>query len=153
VSLQDLGNIGELVGAIAVVASLVYLAVQIRQNTRTVKTSTYQGLFDHIADFQNLLLANEKLGAIWSVGLSQPDSLSRGDQERFGLLMLRFFRQLETLHYEWREGLLDETLFRGWIHDSLRFAKQPGGESWWHANRSIFGTEFQAWWESTMSAR
>ena len=41
-TLQDLGNIGELISGIAVVISLIYLAVQIRQNTRTVRTSTYQ---------------------------------------------------------------------------------------------------------------
>ena len=50
------------VGAIAVVASLIYLATQIRQNTRSVRSATYQGLFDHIADFQNLfLLLNQSL--------------------------------------------------------------------------------------------
>jgi hypothetical protein len=152
-SLEDLGNIGEFVAAVAVVISLVYLAVQIRQNTRSVRSATYQGLFDHIADFQNLFLANEKLGAVWSVGSSKPDSLSRGDRERFDLLVLRFFRQLETLHYQWREGLLNETLFRGWIHDSVRRAEQPGVQLWWDANRSIFGSEFQAWWDSTISEK
>ena len=41
-TLQDLGNIGEFVGAIGVIASLVYLAVQIRQNTTSVRASTFQ---------------------------------------------------------------------------------------------------------------
>jgi len=41
-SLEDLGNIGEFVAAVSVVVSLIYLAVQIRQNTRSVRASTYQ---------------------------------------------------------------------------------------------------------------
>ena len=41
VTLQDLGNIGEFIGAIAVVISLVYLAAQIRQNTRALHSSSY----------------------------------------------------------------------------------------------------------------
>jgi hypothetical protein len=41
-SLEDLGNIGEFVAAVAVVVSLVYVAVQIRQNTRSVRASSYQ---------------------------------------------------------------------------------------------------------------
>ena len=39
-SLEDLGNIGEFVAAVAVVVSLIYLAVQIRQNTRQVDVNT-----------------------------------------------------------------------------------------------------------------
>ncbi len=36
-TLEDLGNLGEIIGAIAVVISLVYLAVQIRQNTAQIR--------------------------------------------------------------------------------------------------------------------
>ncbi len=39
-----IGAIAELLGAIGVIASLVYLATQIRQNTRSVRSATYQGL-------------------------------------------------------------------------------------------------------------
>jgi hypothetical protein len=35
-TLQDLGGLGELIGAVAVVLSLAYLAVQVRQNTRAL---------------------------------------------------------------------------------------------------------------------
>ena len=41
-SIQDLGSLGELVGAAAVVVSIIYLAVQIKQNSRLVRSSGYQ---------------------------------------------------------------------------------------------------------------
>ena len=41
-SLEALGNIGEFVGALAVVISLLYLAAQMRQNSPLVRASTYQ---------------------------------------------------------------------------------------------------------------
>ena len=40
-SLQELGGLGEFIGAIAVVISLIYLAAQIRQNTRALNSSSY----------------------------------------------------------------------------------------------------------------
>lgn len=43
-SIQDMGAIVELVGAIAVVITLIYLVSQIRQNTLAVKASTMQAL-------------------------------------------------------------------------------------------------------------
>jgi hypothetical protein len=41
-SLEDLGNIGEFVAAVGVIASLIYLAVQIRQNTDSLRAATFQ---------------------------------------------------------------------------------------------------------------
>ena len=38
-TIQDIGSVGELVGAIATVATLLYLAVQIRQSARLVESS------------------------------------------------------------------------------------------------------------------
>ena len=41
-NLDDLGNLGELIGAVAVVISLAYLAVQIRQNTRSLRAAAFK---------------------------------------------------------------------------------------------------------------
>jgi len=45
-TIQDLGSIGELVAALATVATLIYLAAQIRQNTRAMKASSVSTLHD-----------------------------------------------------------------------------------------------------------
>ena len=41
-TLQDLGAIGELVGSLGAVIALIYLAAQVRQNTRGIRTSAHQ---------------------------------------------------------------------------------------------------------------
>ena len=41
-NLLELGALGELIGGIAVILTLLYLAVQVRQNTISLKTSAYQ---------------------------------------------------------------------------------------------------------------
>ncbi|MGI9324326.1 MAG: hypothetical protein ACR2PZ_03835 [Pseudomonadales bacterium] len=42
--------IGEVVGAVAVVLTLIYLSVQLRQNTRSSKLAALQGFFDATSD-------------------------------------------------------------------------------------------------------
>jgi hypothetical protein len=64
-TLQDLGNLGELISAIAVVVWLAYLAVQIRQNTKSVRTSTYQAILDSSRSDTELILANPHLGHVY----------------------------------------------------------------------------------------
>jgi hypothetical protein len=53
VTLGDLGNIGEFVGAIAVLATLIYLAIQIRQNSATTRAHIRQSLADSQIQYIN----------------------------------------------------------------------------------------------------
>jgi hypothetical protein len=39
--LETLGNLGEFISGIVVIISLVYLAMQVRQNTRSLRTENY----------------------------------------------------------------------------------------------------------------
>jgi len=69
-TLQDLGNLGELISAVAVVVSLAYLDAQIRQNTKSVRTSTYQAILDSSRSDTELILANPHLERIYHVGVA-----------------------------------------------------------------------------------
>jgi hypothetical protein len=58
VPLRDLADLAELIGAVAVVLSLLYLAAQIRQNTRAVRGSTYQAGTDSVTSFMSLVVGH-----------------------------------------------------------------------------------------------
>ena len=65
-TLQDLGSLGEFIGAIAVVISLVYLAAQIRQNTRALHSSSYAQSAEQLW-LVNLAIAQDRdLARIWT---------------------------------------------------------------------------------------
>ena len=46
-TLGDLANLGQIIGAIAVVASVFYVAYQIRQNTNAVRSAAAQAVHEH----------------------------------------------------------------------------------------------------------
>ena len=54
-TLANLANIGEFIGGIAVIVSLIYLALQIRHNTKTVRGSTLQQNTDFWGDFESVI--------------------------------------------------------------------------------------------------
>ena len=68
-TIQDLGSIGEMVGAIAIVATLAYLAVQIRQNTRTTRATNFHNLIENNSAFTSMIGENEDLVAFASGGM------------------------------------------------------------------------------------
>ena len=86
-TIQDLGSIGELVAAIATVATLIYLALQIKQNTSTVATSTYDSVMNGYNEINLTIASDPELARILDAGLSDPDSLSENEQTRFILLL------------------------------------------------------------------
>ena len=67
-TLDDLGNIGEFLGAIAVVASLLYLSMQIRQNTRSVKSATAQSASQTIVGMNALIVGDRTVAELVSAG-------------------------------------------------------------------------------------
>ena len=91
---EALGAIGEIVGAVAVIATLGYLAVQIRQNTRALKASTHQSLSDSTIRFQavspdnaevaRIRVAGNKDLSLTTIGVQVVEAVDTVSDKRFG---------------------------------------------------------------------
>ena len=81
--LQTLANIGEIVGAITVVLSLIYLDTQIRQNTQAQRSENYSRALDRLAAMQSVMAQNEELRLMFSKGAVDPEQLTARDRIRF----------------------------------------------------------------------
>ncbi|MBW2423886.1 MAG: hypothetical protein JRG86_06545 [Deltaproteobacteria bacterium] len=133
-----IGAIAELLGAVGVIASLVYLATQIRQsreqmerNTRAVSASGFQDSleqFDH-AFFQ--VFQDSELASLTLQGFEGTRELSEEDQIRFGVLMAGVMSSLENTYYQYRIGLLDKD--RWSLHQARleTLIGRPGVARWW----------------------
>ena len=75
-NLNTLANIGQVIGAVAVVVSLIYVALQIRQNTNAVRSATAQTVHEHFANWYHLLASDLVLSQIAAKGLRDYTSLS-----------------------------------------------------------------------------
>ena len=142
-TLQDLGNIGEFVGAVGVVASLVYLAIQIRQNTRSVRASMYQEAVRDVAAASDVLASDAELARIWRTGLRDFDALQPDERQRFAAYALGLLRRMENVFYQTRHGALDFASWKGLL-ESLRFMHaQPGFVAWWARAQDVFSPAFR----------
>jgi len=103
VTIQDWGAIGEIVGAIAVVASLVYLAIQIRQNTQQIvskmEADRQEALEQNIGAanrIRELMLLNPDVAAIYSRGRKSYKNLDEAEKFRFDLLMRNMLTEFQV---------------------------------------------------------
>lgn len=125
-SLQDLGAIGELLGAIAVVVTLMYLAKQIRLNTRSMDEArklalaqTYQMRADALQEMLVRAADSERIAPIIIklTGLGYPkdvsslDALSAEERGRFRLWQIAQHSHWDNMFYQYQQGFLDPEYF------------------------------------------
>lgn len=117
-----LDAIAQLVGAVAVVVSLLYVAAQVKASTRQARHDAGRDLAARVSDVSLTVAADPELGRLLVQGGADPEALSPGDQARFRGLMNSLFRGLEQQYLLYREGSLDgeswaavERMIRDWM--------------------------------------
>jgi hypothetical protein len=144
VTLSDLADIAEIAGAIAVVVSLVYLAIQVRQNTDSVRSATLQA---NTALWSSLLSGLAERGTVeaYAAGLSGSKDISPMQYTQFFLLCRGLFAAFENQHYQFRRGVLDRETYEGYERAiSEQLLAFPGFRMWWEQSRSVFSPPFVA---------
>jgi hypothetical protein len=96
VNWDAIGAIAELAGAAGVIASLVYLAIQIRQNTRSAREATWQSTLRDLQQFRALIAQDPEVARVYREGLRDLKSLNDDDRWRFGALMQFLYSVFET---------------------------------------------------------
>jgi hypothetical protein len=99
-TIQDLGSIGELIAAVATIATLAYLAVQVRQNTRALRSSTFQQISMDMSLAGDAIARSSDLAAIIikaSAGLS---ALTPEERVRYHFYLVMTFRRLEAIYVQ-----------------------------------------------------
>lgn len=142
-SLEDLGNIGELIAAIGVIISLIYLAVQIRQNTRWLRASLADVHFRGVADWLSNVASNPELGNTYFAGNQHFEDLSDDNQRQFLFLVLSQFKTFERLHYQLCQGNVEQDLWDRETAPLRLFIQSPAFSAWWTARRDWFQEDFQ----------
>jgi len=123
---EALGALGEIVGALAVIVTLVYLSVQIRQNTKASRIAAVQAASENSSRFSELIAADPELGEIFWRGLREPDSLEQAQRRQFLSVLNVFIRREAVSFYLHQEGIMPDELWAARV-ESLRGAvNQPG---------------------------
>lgn len=143
-TIQDLGSIGEFVGAIAVVFSLIYLALQIRQNTRSLRAATHHSSARAVLDVQNVFAEDRELAQIFLRGAREFEQLTPEERLRFDALMRSVFVYYEDTFFQYRQSLIDPQLWNARQTSLLDHLGLPGVVSWWRRASRHFAEPFVA---------
>ncbi len=135
--------VSQMIGSIAVVVSVLYLAVQLRGSTRVAKVAAMDAAAAALRDVTKPFMENAELGRVWRTGLENLDSLSPEDQARFFHAAHQFLKALETIHYHYFYGLLDLQLWEGWRELLHHYIATPGIHYYLSLRGAVFSERFR----------
>jgi hypothetical protein len=151
---EAMSAIGEMVGAVGVIVSLVYLALQIRQNSNVVRSATRQAISTtqvemgfRIAESSDL---RASIAASW--GIEGPPTAAQ-DTEILNVFLYRaFLRAYENQYHQFKEGTFDADMWSGY-REALRGMFFSGGSlKVWEQTRAAFSPDFTRFVDSEILA-
>lgn len=144
------GAIAELLGAVAVVVSLVYVAAQVKANTRQARLEAARDLAVRVSEISIAVASSREVGALLLHGGGAYERLDTVDQVRFRALMNALFRGLEQQFQLRREGALDDDEWAAVESMISDFASLPGVQKYF-ADRGQWYTPgfLEVVWRST----
>ena len=148
-TLESIYYIGQTVAVMAILVSLIFVGVQIRQNTREMKSAAAQAVHENFSSFL-VAAGSPEVSEVLTRAFIRFDEMEDAERWVFICHALCFFSSLQDAYEKWREGSLSDDLWVGWRGMSLNFFATPGGKSFWVQRRHMFGEPFQAFVEAEL---
>lgn len=136
--------IGQLIGAAAVIASLIFVGIQIRQSVRATKANAFQALVSNIIEVNLAHISNPELLAIIDRA-GRGEDLTGTDHRVYVSLILAAARLAQSAHYQMQLGLLDESKLESVTYNLVRHLKTDTGKTVWAELGQRSDPEFRAY--------
>jgi hypothetical protein len=149
-SLEQLSFVAQIVSALVVVGSLVFVGFQLKHAAAAIRVSSSQAHSECYTDLAKSVIDNADFARIWRVGLADPKALGDDEWVRFVAYANALFRLYESSRVQWLNGRLDSEHWRTVEHQVADFWQLPGLQAAWKARGHGFSSEFREWFDTHM---
>jgi hypothetical protein len=138
--------IGELAGAVGVIVTLIYVGLQVRQNTSAIKAAAIQDIAASTTAYLNTWSSDTHIpGLLVRVGAGElPDALTAEQNVRLTLTYMSMLRAYEARYLQLRLGVLDESILESMAGSSALFRLPWFRASWNERFAPLVGADFAA---------
>jgi len=140
---EALGNLGGFLGGIGVIITLIYLAVQIKMNNRSVKAAAAQSVIQSLATAYNTTAMSPELCHIIVVGSKNPDTLNEQQHAQLYMWLTSWFRLIEQAYFHYEMGNIPDTTWSGQLAHLKSALVTPSMKEFWNSRSEIYSEEFR----------
>lgn len=139
---EAISTVSEAIGAIAVIISLIYLAMQIRQNTKMSKAATRQAIADAISRAPSDFFTDIDFARSFLKHLGGED-LDAAQDLRLQAYCYVTLRNWENIHYQYRSGMLNEDEWEALRLNVKALLQVPMWRDYWEREHEIYSSPFR----------
>jgi hypothetical protein len=147
--LETLNAIAQLIAALGVIASLFYLAAQIRQNTRSQRSVVVDSLTRSLIDLLGPQTSDLNQMQAWISVTEDWHRATEADRLRGIFLLFTMFKVFENAWFQQCQGTLDPEQWEAWDLHIRVYYHRPGVKSWWSLRRAMFAAGFREYLASS----
>jgi hypothetical protein len=139
-----MGNLGDFVGGIAVILTLLYLAVQVRQNTGSIHAASRQDVVESFRQWNRQIYEIDGLVEIMQAGTRKYPNIAQPDRMKFVSYMADHCLHFQSAFALYESGALEKETYQAYLEFLVGQLATPGGAAYWSEYRSIFPERMSA---------
>ena len=138
---EAIGAVGEILGAIAVVVTLIYVAVQLRQASSIERAKAQRDLLIQAANWVSIPSASEERFEAIRTCLADFSDADPWSREQFHSWATNVLLLFESALYNRDDKFVHEGSFERFEQLVLSIVRTPGGKQWWSLIYNVIGTD------------
>ena len=149
-SLQDWANLAEIVGTAAIIFSLIFVGLQISDNTREMRSAAAHNATESLSSWYVEIANNAQATEVFHKGMSDPNALSKQVALQFVFSLHSAVLAYQNAYFLGTEGALDSSLHLAMSATIVAALPSPGFQWYWNQRAEYFTPEFRGFVEKLM---
>ena len=145
-------EIAEVIGVLGIIAGIVFLGYEMRQNTIAVRSEASQGLQNQIASVYQMLMDDSMMDTFIR-GMNEPSTLSRLEMGQFHSFWTVSLQAYQNMYVQVREDAYDPQMAEGWWQLLPNNFESPGFREHWESRKFLLSAGFQEFVETQVMSR
>ena len=146
-NLSEWANIAEIIAAGVIVASLVYVGYEIKQNTKALQTDSYQNVLAKIQELNVTLATDEEFHRIFRMGEQSPSELSESEWARFTQFNFSMMGLWEYMYLGKQNNSITPAVWSAFDPFFRGIVCMPGHRRFFEEQKHAHATEFMTYIE------
>ena len=137
---ETAGAVGEILAAIVVAITLIYLAIQTRLNKKAMESSAFSSIMQSWYNNHQLMIQSEEVALLHEKGQRDPNSLTKGEKLRFFMIVRVSVNAYSAMFQQYRSGQIDKQTWESVAFDI--YVSQQGVRKYLNDQVHVYEQDF-----------
>jgi len=141
--IETLYFLTQIIAAIAMIASLIFVGFQLRQNTEQIRIASVESYYNILSDHLSDTINNPELSELFNRGYNDADGLNTLEKNKLFNLYAKITRGYQVLHYQYKKNAFDTEFWDSAQNHLADLLLSKIYVEFWASRRHHYNGEFQ----------